>query len=90
MNSGKYFGLLNSTLNGESFVQQDNGKSLPVVLLINLTLGREMVMKTFSSRFQIEIRNLLNAHYQVVQYYPEPGVSVMLNVTLIIHKNKKK
>jgi len=90
LSTGKFFGGLNCNWNSERFVQKDNRKALPGYALFNATLGREFETGSILNRFQLEIRNLGNAHYEVVHYYPEPGISIMLNLTLTINKNKKK
>ncbi|NVO20740.1 MAG: TonB-dependent receptor [Bacteroidetes bacterium] len=88
--AGKYFGLINGSWSGKRYVQQDNEKALPSYTVLNLTVGREFISSLSNTRLQFEIQNLLNTKFQAVQYYPEPGISFMFNLTFTIHKNPKK
>jgi vitamin B12 transporter len=90
VNAGKFYGLMNCTWNGERFVQKDNRKSLPSYTLLNTSLGRNIALESLTGRLQVEVRNLLNTQFQAVQYYPEPGISVMLNLTITINQKNKK
>jgi vitamin B12 transporter len=90
ISNDKWYGDLNASLNSRRFIEKDEGKALPAYFLINSAMGREFNVQRIDARLQMEIRNLTNAHYQVVQYYPEPGISVILNLIVKLNKNEKK
>ncbi len=89
LNHGPWYSMVNLSMNGKRFVAKDNQQSLPAFILLNATAGREIRFKPFSGRIQLGIRNLSNSQYQVVEYYPEPGVSVMFSLIISIQKIKK-
>ncbi len=49
----------------------------------NISLNREFVVKNCKLRLQGEILNLTNKTYDVIQYYPMPGCSWRLGVSIV-------
>jgi vitamin B12 transporter len=88
LNHGRWYSMFNLSMTGKRFVEKDNQQSLPAFILLNATAGREIIIKPFSGRIQLGIHNLSNSQYQVVEYYPEPGISVMFNLIISIQKIK--
>lgn len=70
---------------GKVYVTSDNAAYLPSWNLSTLTLsGRFPLNRMFSLHTEIELRNIQDTKYQVVQYYPMPGRSFLINILLII------
>jgi iron complex outermembrane receptor protein len=81
--------ICNSTFTGKRFTTADNSAQLPGYFRMNLVLGKELGFDILTLKVQVEGKNLLNARYQVVQYYPEPGFTLMANLILTsTHKTK--
>lgn len=77
----KYF----QNYTGKVFVTSDNSTALKAWSVSNAVLtARFSLNRLLSLQSEIEIRNIWNAEYQVVQYYPMPGRSVYINILLII------
>ena len=69
---------------GERYAMPQNTKTNRVDAYAeqNISLNRTFEMKTVSFRLQGEILNLANKQYDVIQYYPMPGRSWRLSVTV--------
>ncbi len=83
--TGKYktiYGSFTGTFTGKRYVVKDNSRSLPGYALLNFTIGRSFLLKKTSLNIQADVSNLMNSEFQVVQYYPEPGISASLKLTL--------
>ncbi|MBK7030904.1 MAG: TonB-dependent receptor [Bacteroidales bacterium] len=79
-----YSGIIALNITGKRYVNMDNSDELPVHALLNLTLQKKIILDHTNFYLQFEIRNLLNTQYQVVKYYPEPGISFMTNIHITI------
>ncbi len=59
---------------GRTYVTSDNVEFLPVYDLANVSFSSDLPQyKRISINIHIEIMNIWNKEYQVVQYYPMPG-----------------
>ena len=79
---GKFYFMCAYSLTGKRFVLSDNSKSLPDYSKIDLFVGSSLKIQKIKLRIQVEAHNVLNAEYQSVLYYPEPGRTFSLNVLI--------
>ena len=78
-----YYAMFSYSLTGERYVASDNQKILPSYSLLDFYTGASLKTRKVNFRLQFEIRNIFNASYQSVLYYPEPGRSY--SVSLLIN-----
>ena len=83
---GKYYAMLSNSFTGKRYVQTDNFSSLPAFFVSDFYAGRFFKVKHATFRFQVEARNMLNAQYQSVQYYPEPGRSFIVQLITTLNQ----
>ena len=67
----------------------DDESGLPVepVNITNLYVGTWIDFKNVRWNINFQIKNLLDAQYQLVQSYPMPGRAFYLNFTILFNKN---
>lgn len=78
-----YYAMFTYSVTGKRYVQSDNQNSLPAYSLLDAYAGTSMQYKKLSFRLQIECRNIFNASYQSVLYYPEPGRAYSVSLIII-------
>lgn len=77
----------NQTYTGYRFTATDNSTALPPYWLGNVQVGYDMVLKMISLNTFLQINNVGNAQYQVVQNYAMPSIN--FQVGFKINFNKK-
>ncbi len=69
--------------NGKVFITRDNSQYVPAYIVGNALLRWDGFHKNkYGCSLQLKLENCWDASYQVVKYYPMPGRSVQLGVTL--------
>lgn len=76
----QYYAMFSYSITGKRYVQTDNSKSLAAYTLFDAYLGTNIEFRKLKIRVQAEVKNILNAQYQSVLYYPEPGRSFAFNL----------
>jgi len=70
---------------GMLYVTSDNSSSLPPWWIGNVNLGCDFHLRKHAKlQLEFEVRNLWDADYQVVQYYPMPGRGYFLTVIFML------
>jgi iron complex outermembrane receptor protein len=62
------------------YTTRDNTEYLPGYSLGDALLGKDIELKEFGIKVQLEILNLYNTEYQSVAYYPMPGRNYRLSL----------
>jgi iron complex outermembrane receptor protein len=65
---------------GLRYTTRDNTEYLPGYSLGDALLGKDIELKEFGIKVQLEILNLYNTEYQSVAYYPMPGRNYRLSL----------
>lgn len=68
--------------NGEQFISSDNLLSLPAFYTLNVFAGTTIKLGKTATHIGIQVQNLTNQEYQVVQWAPMPSRNFLLNIQL--------
>jgi iron complex outermembrane receptor protein len=77
-----YSADIHCVVTGKRYINQDNTDELLRYTLLNASIQKSFQYHKTRFSLQLEIRNLLNVKYQVMKYYPEPGLSFMTQVNI--------
>jgi len=58
---------------GKRFSRADNSQALPAYRVANFSLSRQIRFNEFSTLLHLEMRNVLDKHFSVIDGYPLPG-----------------
>ncbi|MBN2633494.1 MAG: TonB-dependent receptor, partial [Bacteroidales bacterium] len=67
---------------GKTYTSADNTAMLSDYLINSFTAGYGIHPGRTSADVRLRIDNIFNRHYQTIQYYPQPGRSFLLSLTL--------
>lgn len=72
--SWRYFTLSGSfQFVGKRFIKVDNSQSLPAYRVTNLSLSRHLRLGEFEALLHVEMRNVFDKHFSIIDGYPLPG-----------------
>lgn len=71
----------NNKLRGKVYTYPDNDKTLPEALIGSLGIQRRMLEGSY---FYCKVENLYNNRYTLRSGYPEPGVSILIGLRILI------
>ena len=58
---------------GKRFIAADNSKSLPAYRVTNFSLSRQIHLGDFNTLLHVELRNVFDQHFSIIDGYPLPG-----------------
>ncbi|MDZ7360236.1 MAG: TonB-dependent receptor [candidate division KSB1 bacterium] len=58
---------------GKRFINADNSKSLPAYRVTNFSLSRQVHFGDFDTLLHVEMRNVFDKHFSIIDGYPLPG-----------------
>jgi outer membrane cobalamin receptor len=58
---------------GKRFTNADNSQALPAYRVANFSLSRQIRFTDFSTLLHLEMRNVLDKHFSIIDGYPLPG-----------------
>jgi iron complex outermembrane receptor protein len=73
---------LNGTYTGKRFVSGDNSSSLPGFYVLNATLEHHFYTKEQVFVMFLQLNNLLNRDYQVLQQRPMPLINMLIGLSI--------
>ncbi|HTP12459.1 MAG TPA: TonB-dependent receptor, partial [Bacteroidota bacterium] len=68
---------------GLQYTTEDNAQSLPSYTVINANAVERLPFGRWVFEIKVEADNILDANYQVVQYYPMPGRTFRLSLGVV-------
>ena len=81
-----YYSVFITCFTGRRYLTPDNTSYLPGYIYNDLVLGRKFMVTDFAFNLSLTTGNLFNSSYQVIAYYPMPGRSFNLRLSMNITK----
>jgi outer membrane cobalamin receptor len=76
------YALWNTNITGKRYTTVDNTNYLPAYMLNSVTTGIKFKIKKNSLDLNFNVDNLFNVNYQTIAFYPLPGRSYFLNLSI--------
>ena len=72
-------------ITGERFMDEMNSTTLPAVAVTNASLDFEITFNPLRASLLLELKNLFNAQYEMIAFYPMPSRSINATLSLTYH-----
>ena len=69
-------------LTGERYTSESNDMKLDSFVLLDIKTDYAVTLGTLAAVVSFEVKNLLDAEYEVMEYYPMPGRHYEFNLRL--------